>query len=253
MGAQMVVSDVSEFLHCAVQFFFRPEPMQVGAFILQGVEVSLHRRIVVWVPGFAHALSHVDRFAELYKSLRCILTPLVAVQDQGILCRMLVIQRLAQGADSQVAGDVPIRYAGHHAPVIKVYDSTVISDISILQEQICEIRTPFLVRPVRMEVLFQPVPEHLMGPPGLCPRLFRTDNGMQPHLDVHIFMDSRLAVAVAFALQIGRHAAVAVHSAVAVVNFVNLLLDFCFLGIIPRLPVFPVVIVGIRADPQPPQ
>ncbi len=253
MGAQMVVSDVSEFLHCAVQFFFRPEPMQVGAFILQGVEVSLHRRIVVWVSGFAHALSHVDRFAELYKSLRCILAPLVAVQDQAILCRMLVIQRLAQGADSQVAGDVPIRYAGHHAPVIKVYDSTVISDISILQEQICEIRTPFLVRPVRMEVLFQPVPEHLMGPPGLCPRLFRTDNGMQPHLDVHIFMDSRLAVAVAFALQIGRHAAVAVHSAVAVVNFVNLLLDFCFLGIIPRLPVFPVVIVGIRADPQPPQ
>jgi hypothetical protein len=66
-------------------------------------------------------------------------------------------------------------------------------------------------------------------------------------------MDSRLAVAVAFTLQIGRHAAVAVHSAVAVVNFVNLLLDFCFLGIIPRLPVFPVVIVGIRADPQPPQ
>lgn len=60
----MVVSDVSEFLHCAVQFFFRPEPMQVGAFILQGVEVSLHRRIVVWVSGFAHALSHVDRFAE---------------------------------------------------------------------------------------------------------------------------------------------------------------------------------------------
>ena len=50
----MVVSDVSEFLHCAVQFFFRPEPMQVGAFILQGVEVSLHRRIVVWVSGFAH-------------------------------------------------------------------------------------------------------------------------------------------------------------------------------------------------------
>ena len=134
----MVVSDVSEFLHCAVQFFFRPEPMQVGAFILQGVEVSLHRRIVVWVSGFAHALSHVDRFAELYKSLRCILAPLVAVQDQGILCRMLVIQRLAQGADSQVAGDVPIRYAGHHAPVIKVYDSTVISDLSILQEQICE-------------------------------------------------------------------------------------------------------------------
>ena len=66
-------------------------------------------------------------------------------------------------------------------------------------------------------------------------------------------MNGRLAVAVAFALQIGHHAAVAVHSAVAVVDLFNLLLDFCFLGIITHLPVFPVVIVGIRADPQPPQ
>jgi len=65
-------------------------------------------------------------------------------------------------------------------------------------------------------------------------------------------MDGRLAVAVAPAFQINRHAAVAVHSVVAVVDFVDLLLDFGFLGIIIRLPVLPVVIVGIRADPQPP-
>ncbi len=38
-----------------------------------------------------------------------------------------------------------------------------------------------------------------------------------------------------------------------VVDFRNLFLDCCFLGIIIRLPVFPVVIVGIRADPQAPQ
>lgn len=195
----------------------------------------------------------MDGFAEFYKSLRCVLAPLVSVQDQAVHCRMLRIQSLSQGADGQVAGDVPVRYAGHHAPVIEVYDSTVVSDISILQEQICEIHTPFLVRFVRMEILFQLILEHLMGPPGLCPWLFRTDNGMQPQLDVHIFMDGRLAVAVASALQIGRHAAVAVHSAVAVVDFVNLLLGFCFLGIIIRLPVFPVVIVCIRAEPQPAQ
>ena len=113
----MVVSDISEFIHRAAQFFFRPEPIQVGAFIFQGVEISLHRRIVVWVSGFAHALSHVDGFAELCKSLRCILASLVAVQDQAVLCRMLRIQRFPQDANSQVSGDVPVRYAGHHAPV----------------------------------------------------------------------------------------------------------------------------------------
>ena len=77
-----------------------------------------------------------------------------------------------------------------------------------------------------MEVLLQLVLEYLMGPPGLCPRLFRTDNGMQPRLGVHIFMNGRLAVAAALALQTGRHAAAAVHSAVAAADFGNLLHEF---------------------------
>ena len=66
-------------------------------------------------------------------------------------------------------------------------------------------------------------------------------------------MDGCGAVVVSFTLQIGRHAAIAVNTVVPVVNLINLLPDFCFLGKIIRLPVFPVVIVGIRADPQPPQ
>ena len=39
----------------------------------------------------------------------------------------------------------------------------------------------------------------------------------------------------------------------AMVDAADLLLNLRFLGIIIRLPVFPVVIVGIRADPQLPQ
>ena len=66
-------------------------------------------------------------------------------------------------------------------------------------------------------------------------------------------MDCCLAVVVSPALQIGSHTAVSVYSIVVVVDFFDLLLDLLFLGIIIRLPVFPVVIVGIRADPQPPQ
>ena len=88
---------------------------------------------------------------------------------------------------------------------------------------------------------------------GLCPRLFRADDGMQAHLRVHVFMDGSGTVAVSFAPQIGRHATIAVHTVVPVVDFFYLPLDFCFLGIITCLPIFPVVIVGIRADPQPPQ
>ncbi len=66
-------------------------------------------------------------------------------------------------------------------------------------------------------------------------------------------MDSGGAVAVSFALQIDRHAAVALNAVVFVVDLFNLLLDFCFLSVIICLPVFPVVIVSIRAQTQPSQ
>ena len=75
------------------------------------------------------------------------------MQEQAALCRMLVSQCLLQGAHSQVTGDVPVRYAGYYAPIIKVYDSAIVPDLPVLQEQICEIRAPFLVRLVRMEIL----------------------------------------------------------------------------------------------------
>ena len=66
--AYMVVCDISEFLHALVQFLLCPELIEFGAFILQGVEVPFHWRIVVWISGFAHTLDYMGRFAELYES-----------------------------------------------------------------------------------------------------------------------------------------------------------------------------------------
>ena len=66
-------------------------------------------------------------------------------------------------------------------------------------------------------------------------------------------MDSRSAIAVSAAFQIGPHAPVAICAVVAVIDALDLLLDFRLLGMILRLPVFPVVVIGIRAEPQPPQ
>lgn len=74
----------------------------------------------------------MDGFTELCKSLRCIPAPLVAVQDQAALCQMLGIQCLLQSAFSQVTGDVPVRYTGHYASVMKVYDSAIVPDIPVL-------------------------------------------------------------------------------------------------------------------------
>ena len=252
-AAYMVVRDISEFLHGLVQFLICSEFIELGTFILQGIEVPFHWRIVVGVSGFAHALCHMDGFAVFYESLRCILAPLVAVQNQASLCRMLGIQCLLQSAYSQVTGDVFVCYTGNYTPVIKIYDGAIVPYISVPEEQVCEIRAPFLVRPVCMEILIQFVIEYFMGLSWLCPRFLWADDGMQAQFPVHIFMDCCLAIAVPPALQIGSHTAVPVYSIVAVVDLFNLFLDFLFLGIIIRLSVFPVVIVSIRAEPQPPQ
>ena len=88
----------------------------------------------------------------------------------------------------------------------------------------------------------------LWGFPGFVPG---ADDGAQAQLPVHIFMDSCAAVAVSPAFQISCHAVVTVHTVMAVADIPDLLLNCCFLGIIIRLPVFPVVIISIRADSQP--
>ena len=144
-----------------------------------------------------------------------------------------------------------VRYACHNAPVIEIYDGTVIAHIAVFQEQICEIRAPFLVDFLSSEVLFQLVFKYFVGLPGLCAWFPGADDGVQAQLLVHIFMDSRAAVAVPSAFQISCHIAVTVHTIMAVVDIPDLLLNLCFLGMIIRLPVFPVVIISIRADPQP--
>ena len=175
------------------------------------------------------------------------------MQDKAALCRVLLFQCFPQGANCQVAGDVPVRYAGHHTPVVQVYDGTVIAHISILQEQVCKIRTPFLVWSVCPEILLQTVLEHFVWFPRFCPWLFRTDNGAQAKFRVHIFMDGRGAVVVSLSFQVYRYASIAVHAIMIVVNVQNLLLYLLLLSIIIRLSVLPVVIVGIRTNPKPPQ
>ena len=67
MGAHMVVGDIGEFFYYLVHLLLCPEFIQIGAFVFQGVEIPFHRRIVIRVSRFAHALDYMDRFAEFYK------------------------------------------------------------------------------------------------------------------------------------------------------------------------------------------
>ena len=96
-------------------------------------------------------------------------------------------------------------------------------------------------------------PQILYGTCRVLSPALGADDGTRTHLCVHVFMDGRHAVAVPFPPQICGHAAISVYSIMAVVDAANLLLNLCFWGIIIHFSVFPVIIVGIGADPQAPQ
>lgn len=148
---------------------------------------------------------------------------------------------------------MPVRYAGDHTAVIKIDDRAVVPHIPVIQEQICEIRTPFLVRFVCMEILIQQVLKYLVWFSRLCSCFFGAYDGVQTKFRIHVFVNGCGAVVVSRASQVNCHAAVAVHTVVAVINVPDLFLNLCFLSAIVRLTMLPVVIIGIGTDLKPPQ
>ena len=108
-----------------------------------------------------------------------------------------------------------------------------------------------MICPLSSEILSQLILKYLVRLPVYIFWFFRTYNRIQPHLLIHILMDGYRTVVEAFASQINGHASVSVYTIVLVVNLSDLRLYLGFLSIVIRLPVFPVVIVSIRANIQP--
>ena len=63
----MIIINVCKFFYLLIECFLCCKLIQICAFILQGIEVTLHRCIVVRISCFAHALCHIYRVAEFGK------------------------------------------------------------------------------------------------------------------------------------------------------------------------------------------
>ena len=63
----MIIINVCKFFYLLIECFLCCKLIQICAFILQGIEITLHRCIVVRISCFAHALCHIYRFAEFGK------------------------------------------------------------------------------------------------------------------------------------------------------------------------------------------
>ena len=155
--------------------------------------------------------------------------------------------------DSRAAGDPAVRHTCNDAPVIQVNNAAIVARFPVFQEQIREIRTPLVIRMVCMKLPLQLVFKDFMRFSAPIARFLRADERIQPHFRIHVFMYGNRTIMTAPARQIDRHGPVPCNSVMRMVNFPNQRFSCVFLGIIVRLPVFPVVVISIRADAEPPQ
>lgn len=81
----------------------------------------------------------------------------------------------------------------------------------------------------------------------------KADEGIQPHFRIHVFMYGNRAVMTAPARRIDSHGPVSCNPVMRMVNFSDQRFCCVFLGIIIRLPVFPIVVISIRTDVELPQ
>lgn len=84
------------------------------------------------------------------------------MQDQPRFDGRLGFQCFPECPDCKIAGDITVRNAGDHAPVMQIYNCAVIAYFMIGKKQIREIRAPFPVDFVCSEILVQLIIEYLM-------------------------------------------------------------------------------------------
>ena len=56
MRSSMVVCGISKMLHCAIERFLISILMKINFFVLQRIEIALHRGIIIRASSLAHAL-----------------------------------------------------------------------------------------------------------------------------------------------------------------------------------------------------
>ena len=103
------------------------------------------------------------------------------------------------------------------------------------------------------EILFYLIFKHFVGLCVLIIRFPGTDNRTQTTFSIHVFMYGCRTVILSPARQIDSHTPVTIDPVVAMADIFNLRKNLWFLGIIVLLPVFTVVVIGIRTDFKPPQ
>ena len=100
--------------------------MQFYKLIFQGIIITFHGGVIVWVASLTHALLDSLRCAEINELLRCVLAALITMQQKLLAFRLLRLYSLLQGSNCQGTGDLFVRDARNYTAIMKVNNRTVI-------------------------------------------------------------------------------------------------------------------------------
>ena len=80
MWPAMVVPTIGKFFNGTFELFFCMVAMQFYKLIFQGIIITFHWGVIVWVTSLTHALLDSLRCTEINKLLRCVLAALITMQ-----------------------------------------------------------------------------------------------------------------------------------------------------------------------------
>ena len=100
--------------------------MQFYKHIFQGIIITFHGGVIVWVASLTHALLDSLRCAEINELPRCVLAALITMQQKLLAFRFLRLYSLLQGSNGQGTGDLFVSDACNYTAIMKVNNRTVI-------------------------------------------------------------------------------------------------------------------------------
>ena len=126
MWPTMVVPTIGKFVDGICELFICMVAMQFYKLIFQGIIITFHWGIIVWIASLTHALLDSLLCTKINELLRCVLAALITMQQKLLAFRFLRLYSLLQGSNGQGTGDLFVSDACNYTAIMKVNNRTVI-------------------------------------------------------------------------------------------------------------------------------
>ena len=86
-------------LHCVIERFLILILMKINFFVLQRIEIALHRGVIIRASSLAYALRQIVFLAKVGECLRCVRAALIVMKKQTVASLSLIAECFAKRSD----------------------------------------------------------------------------------------------------------------------------------------------------------